>query len=938
MTVVTTSTASTATAYSNQRKIDRCSDGTLVALLDIGDSPPYLYPIYSKDNGQTWALVSGDSRVYVYNNNSTRNYALNHSMFIDLDDYIHVVYKNIQDGFIYYRRGTPNAARTAWTWSAATLVRNHIAYTHPDIAAHKEGSGWAVHIVCTATGATGYSVYYDRVSVSSSGTFTLQGAETLNATGYGVDVSKFPSIDFHHTGDGKTVKDGTPHLFAAWSAGATGAGKGIRFKKATYSGGSWAWGAEREIDNTLYIHDGAQNSWLNCLFDGTRVMLIGVCHSGSGYVGITYERDAADTTTTARATTILYSGSASYDSGGNLYWIGRSGAGTSGTHNLDVVKWTRATNSVSILSTLESTAPDLTYVSAKRGYSNNRIEFIYTDGTASPYSVTFGGIELWDYESPEFIYSGQTGTIDTTGLEAGQYEVQIATADAEGFGPYSDSVFFDVVIEQAATLNAVPAVLELNAPAGITTGIGQSIYAVPAVLELEAVPVALATGVGAPAAELQLDAQPGYIGGAATVYAVSAGIRLWRGGPITIYWNGLFAVPADMELNAAPPSLSVYIMPPRPTYTEAQYRAKFLAPQTNIIRRVEILQADGETIWDDTYGNKSRLISGSISVDAERDERRSLDLELANFDKALIVKPEGFWYDKILRVWRGIEFYDSSGRRTYEVPLGKFMMDRVAQPRFPNTVKITARDFTKKLLLSKLSEATGFTAGTSIEAIIAAMAGAGGVDDRILPATGVTITTDLFFERGKSRWECIKELANAHGYELFFNAQGYLEMRKYLDPTLSPVSHEFTTGPTTGNLVDWERASNDTRIYNHVSVIGADDDTIPVWADAFNNDPASPTRIDLIGQRTYPIESPLVTTFAQAQDLADTMLKVMGLEEYEINMSSLVFPWLEAGEIVRFTDPDPAQDDPTRFLLSTLTIPLGLAPMEAVGRRVMIVS
>lgn len=498
---------------------------------------------------------------------------------------------------------------------------------------------------------------------------------------------------------------------------------------------------------------------------------------------------------------------------------------------------------------------------------------------------------------PEVVSSADNYNMPTTGLAAGTYNLQVATADAQGYGAYSATVNFVV---QAATSGAM------------------NVVAVPAAITLDAKPPTISadTVVSPPAARLDL----------------------LDGGEITIYTNTVTAIPAGMILDASPPTQTVYITPPQPIYTEVEFRSRYSAPQTKIIRRVEILEANGRTLWDDKVGNNSRLISGSISVDYDRDERRSTDLELANFDQALVHRPEGFWYDKILQVYRGIEFYDRSGLRYHEVPLGKFMIDRVVQPRFPNTVRITARDYTKKCLLSKFTQATAFTAGTKIEDVIAALASNAGIDERIMPATGQVLGVDTFFERGKSRWEAMKEIATPFGYELFFNAQGYLEMRKYLDPTLGPISHEFLTGPSTGNLVDWEKTTNDTRIFNHISVVGTTEAAIPVWADAYNNNLNSPTRIEKLGDRVHIIDSPLITTTAQAQELADTYLAIYALEEFEINMSSLVFPWLEAGEIIRFDDPDAPVNDPDRFLLTSLGIPLGLEPMTATGRRVTIVS
>lgn len=373
-------------------------------------------------------------------------------------------------------------------------------------------------------------------------------------------------------------------------------------------------------------------------------------------------------------------------------------------------------------------------------------------------------------------------------------------------------------------------------------------------------------------------------------------------------------------------------------FDEIALRQKFFDPQVKVTRRIEILESDGDTLWEGG-GTDPRLISGSVSVDYSRDERRSLDAELANFDQALIHRPEGFWYDKVLRAFRGIEYRDLNGTHRYEVPVGKFMIDRVSQPRFPNTVRITARDYTKKALLSKFTETVAFSAGTEVVTIIAALAANSGLFDRILPNTTVTLETDIVFEAGTSRWEAMKQIATAFNYELFINAEGYLVMREFIDPTLGPISFEFNTGHRVGNLVDWEKVTNDTRTYNVVSVIGASPSGVPFRAVARNDSAASPTGTPRLGERVMdPFESSIITTSLQAQQLANSLLSVNGLEEYEIGLTSLVAPWLEAGEIIRFVDPEAAPNDPDRFLLTSLTIPLGLEAMTATGRRVTIVG
>lgn len=391
-TTIATSTAATATAYSNQRKVDRCQNGVLWVIRWVGDGS--WVPHYSTDNGATWTADSSQNFVGINN-----SYTPNFSFFIDLDDYAHLVIKDRHDGYIYYRRGTPNAGRTAWTWSATTAVYSSANGAYPDLIAHREGTGWKAHIVWSdRSGGSNLYTLYRGVSITSGGAISVDGSDSIIGGVYsGASSEAFTSIDFNHTGDGKTVAGSTPHLYAAWSAGATGAGKGIRFKKATYSGGAWTWGTEREIDSTRYVE--GVNYWLNCLFDGTRVVMLAQVYDGSaGRDVLIYERDVADTTTTPRSllndpasTEYLQYGSGTYDGDGNVYLLGRNADESAGSYDLVYRKWTRATTTLGSEVVIDAGVAN-PYVSAKRGYSNNRIEFVYTDGAASPYNVNYGSI------------------------------------------------------------------------------------------------------------------------------------------------------------------------------------------------------------------------------------------------------------------------------------------------------------------------------------------------------------------------------------------------------------------------------------------------------------------------------------------------------------------------------------------------------------------
>lgn len=455
-TISTDTGGGTATAYSNQRKIDRCQNGVLWAFKNahsVSSGEPYKF-FYSTDDGATWVEDVG-ARITVIN----AGYTNNGSFFIDLDDYCHWVYKSSADGFIHYRRGTPNAGRTAWTWSATTQVSGDSNDGTPDFVVHREGTGWKVHVVLTSFGSN--AIYYARIGITSGGVVAVEQARTQASAFYGNgSINMSPAIDFNHTGDGKTVAGGTPHLYMAFSTGGLGASKGTRYRKATYTapGGTptWTWGSEVLLTERYLLSGEFGRQWLNCLFDGTRVIVVGqimrsVTAGASTQTSVVvFDVDATTDAVTERVllddlalthAERLDFGSATYDAQGNVYIFGRNGDEAAGSKDLVYRKWTRATTTLGAEVVIDAGVGDL-HVSAKRGYSNARIEILYADGTASPYNVTYDSILLVQanaWNSGQVVNAGTAAskTISTWPSDAATYQYAIATSDAGGLGVYS---------------------------------------------------------------------------------------------------------------------------------------------------------------------------------------------------------------------------------------------------------------------------------------------------------------------------------------------------------------------------------------------------------------------------------------------------------------------------------------------------------------------
>lgn len=286
--------------------------------------------------------------------------------------------------------------------------------------------------------------------------------------------------------------------------------------------------------------------------------------------------------------------------------------------------------------------------------------------------------------------------------------------------------------------------------------------------------------------------------------------------------------------------------------------------------------------------------------------------------------------------------YSYSDTRSYEFQVGEFCIDTIDQDNFPSLMRVTGRDYVKRLLNSKFEQTVAFAAGTSVDQLVGAVAANGGIRKMLLGAEGAQLTADISFERGTERWKAIKDVCTASGVEVFFDRQGYLVTRTFLDPTTAPVAVVLKTGSDGGNLVSYNKRSSDARVKNIVIVTSENQDDLGagfVWfGRSENTESSSPTRTERLGDRHDFVKTSLLRSHEACKALADQRLKISALEEFDLNFSSLVYPWLEVGVVAGFEDPNPGRGEPDRYLLSTLSIPMKLGPMSGTGKRITIVG
>lgn len=342
---------------------------------------------------------------------------------------------------------------------------------------------------------------------------------------------------------------------------------------------------------------------------------------------------------------------------------------------------------------------------------------------------------------------------------------------------------------------------------------------------------------------------------------------------------------------------------------------------TRYTRRVDIFESDNTTLWMSDV----RVKTGSVSVDQTRAERRAADLTLLSVDGDLRAsRDDGLWYDKIIGVTMGVD--TPSGN--WEQSIGRFVMDSIGTANSRGEVKLACRDFTKRMKYS-LPYPIAWAENTPIENIITALATGASLPTTVdLPLTGINTDQAFFFDQGVDRWDSAYEVATAYGYDLWFDAGGDLQLTPFEDPMTTQPQFTFETGARS-NVVDIGRKISDGRIRNHIAVHGKATDESPVWGEAINDVADSPTNIFELGLRTETYSSAWVTTFDQARGVAERRLKFSSLEQWEASLSTVIVPWLEAGIISHFIDPEAAPGDPDRYLLSKFNISLDLKPASA---------
>lgn len=332
----------------------------------------------------------------------------------------------------------------------------------------------------------------------------------------------------------------------------------------------------------------------------------------------------------------------------------------------------------------------------------------------------------------------------------------------------------------------------------------------------------------------------------------------------------------------------------------------------------------------DPTGTDINITAGSVRLDGTADIRGVADIT---------VDGDGLWPDRAddllapygneIFIERGVAL---GGGTTEWCSLGFFRIQAPAQDRPEHgPIRVEARDRMAGLIDGRLLAPAQYTAtdtyGDVVEQLVTEVYPSATIewDD-----TTDTDTLGRALIAEEDRHGFLNNLVTGLGKIWYWDHRGILVITDPPDPTAPVFDVNAGAG---GVLISASRQLTRERVYNAVVALGeALDGTPPARGVAVDNNPDSPTWFyGRFGPVPRFYASPFLTTDAQAQSAATSLLRQQLGLPYNADLTAVPNPALEPWDPIRVRYSTSGADE--THILETLTIPLTVeAPMTATTR------
>lgn len=325
----------------------------------------------------------------------------------------------------------------------------------------------------------------------------------------------------------------------------------------------------------------------------------------------------------------------------------------------------------------------------------------------------------------------------------------------------------------------------------------------------------------------------------------------------------------------------------------------------------------------DPVGTLLDVLDGDVEMDASADVRATLDITVrGTFPTSAtdLLVP----YGNEIFVRRGIGL----GNGGVEwVSLGYYRINSVEQQDAPNgSIRLAGSDRMGGIVKARLVAPKQYAATATYGAVVT------GLVQEVYPWATIewddgtdSNTLGRVLVADQERFSFLNDLVTGVGKIWFWDYRGVLVIKDA--PDASETVWEVDSGEN-GVLVTLSRDISDEDVYNAVVASGdALDDKPPSSAVAYDNNAISPTYWNgAFGKVPRFYSSPFITTKAQAQSAANSLLKqTLGLP-YNVQFGSIVNPALEPYDPVLVK----VKGRTETHVLSRITVPLLVSqPMTA---------
>lgn len=332
-----------------------------------------------------------------------------------------------------------------------------------------------------------------------------------------------------------------------------------------------------------------------------------------------------------------------------------------------------------------------------------------------------------------------------------------------------------------------------------------------------------------------------------------------------------------------------------------------------VYAKATVLTPDGEALDLPIGEGSSVTLDGTAATRGALSLTVPADADWVPVDSSSPLAPFG----SEITIVRGMTTPDGV---TEAVQIGVFRIDevRVADSEGGFDIEVSGLDRSSRVIDAVFEAAGGAAAGTSALGAAQLFVQVAYPDATFDFIASDTTLPAIAWEIGDDRWDYAQGCAEAAGCNLYFDGDGVCVAKPL--PVTDTADLELVEGEG-GVLVSADVQWGRENACNRVTVSGENGSDDPVWGEAIDDDPDSPTFYDgPFGKATYEWSSSYVTTDAQAADVARNILEMRRGVGRQVSFSALANPALEPFDVVKITRADLGIDE--LHIIDTLQIPL----------------